>query len=181
VTLERSRLDGNTLFLHQSKTGVPVCVVLPPELAEDLREIPPGLKPNPRYFFWDGDDKDRAVEQWVEAFCQLFETADLRQADGTPKRCHGQMIRDTFAVELLLAGVRIEEVSALLGHSSILITQQRYLPWVRARQQQLEESVRKAHMVPGITKSAQAAMDERRPSLFDVSPTARDSKSKKVS
>lgn len=52
--------------------------------------------------------------------------------------------RDTFAVGLLLAGVPIERVSILLGHSSVKITERHYSPWVRSRQQQLEADVQKA-------------------------------------
>jgi integrase len=54
------------------------------------------------------------------------------------------MFRDTFAVELLLAGVPIDQVSILLGHSSVRITEKHYSPWVRARQDQLEKSVQAA-------------------------------------
>jgi integrase len=54
------------------------------------------------------------------------------------------MFRETFAVELLLAGVPIDQVSVLLGHSSVKIRERHYSPWVKARQQQLDESVRKA-------------------------------------
>jgi len=43
------------------------------------------------------------------------------------------MFRDTFAVELLLAGVTIDQVSVLLGHRSIKMTEKQNLPWVRAR------------------------------------------------
>jgi len=52
--------------------------------------------------------------------------------------------RDTFAVELLLAGVPIERVSVLLGHQSVRITEKHYNPWVRSRQEQLEADVRNA-------------------------------------
>jgi len=52
--------------------------------------------------------------------------------------------RDTFAVELLLKGVPIEQVSVLLGHSSLKVTEKHYAPWVKARQDQLERSVRLA-------------------------------------
>lgn len=52
--------------------------------------------------------------------------------------------RDTFAVELLLKGVPIEQVSVLLGHSSLKITEKHYAPWVKAREEQLEQSVRLA-------------------------------------
>lgn len=57
------------------------------------------------------------------------------------------MFRDTFAVELLLAGVPIDQVSLLLAHSSVKITEKHYAPFVKARQQQLEASVRMAWQV----------------------------------
>ena len=48
---------------------------------------------------------------------------------------------DTFSVELLLAGVPIEEVSVLLGHSGSKITSKHYSPWVRSRQEKLTRSL----------------------------------------
>jgi integrase len=51
---------------------------------------------------------------------------------------NGHRSRDTFAVELLLAGVPIEGVSILLGHHGLRITEKHYAPWVRSRQEQLE-------------------------------------------
>ena len=54
------------------------------------------------------------------------------------------MFRDTFAVEMLLAGVPIDQVSLLLGHASVKITAKSYAPFVKARQLQLQESVRNA-------------------------------------
>ena len=44
-------------------------------------------------------------------------------------------------MKLLLAGVPLERVSVLLGHSSVKITQKHYNPWVLARQEQLEADV----------------------------------------
>ena len=64
--------------------------------------------------------------------------------DGQLKRCHPHMFRDTFAVEMLLAGVPIDQVSLLLGHASVKITEKSYAPFVKARQIQLQESVRNA-------------------------------------
>jgi integrase len=52
--------------------------------------------------------------------------------------------RDTFSVELLLAGVLMEEISILLGHSNIKITQQHYSPWVGDRQLQFEADLERA-------------------------------------
>ena len=55
---------------------------------------------------------------------------------------HAHRFADTFAVELLLAGVEI--VSVLLGHQSMRITERHYSPWVRARQEQLEQDLKHA-------------------------------------
>jgi hypothetical protein len=45
---------------------------------------------------------------------------------------------------MLLAGVPIDQVSLLLGHASVKITEKSYAPFVKARQIQLQESVRNA-------------------------------------
>ncbi|MHB1701394.1 MAG: tyrosine-type recombinase/integrase [Acidobacteriaceae bacterium] len=145
VTLERHRLNGDSLLLYQAKTGTPVYVPLPPHVVEALENIPPGPKPNPRYFFWSGNgDPKSAVADWQRSYRRLFKSADIRTADGERKRCHPHMFRDTFAVEMLLAGVPIDQVSLLLGHASVKITEKSYAPFVKARQLQLQESVRNA-------------------------------------
>lgn len=155
VTLERSRLEENKLLLYQAKTGIPVFVPLPPNVADMLRSVPPGLKPNPNYFFWSGNGLPKTfVANWQRAYRRLFKVADLRKPDGTPKRAHCHMFRDTFAVEMLLAGVPIDQVSILLGHASVRVTEKHYSPWVRARQDQLEKSVQAAWQLPPEHNSA---------------------------
>jgi hypothetical protein len=47
-------------------------------------------------------------------------------------------------VELLLSGVPLERVSVLLGNSSVKITERHYALWVRERQEQMEDDVRRA-------------------------------------
>ena len=149
VTLERRRLNEHgELFLYRAKTGSPVYVPLPPDVAESLRNIPPGPSANPRYFFWSGNGSPKSVVgNWQRSFRRLFKIANLRRDDGSPKRCHPHMLRDTFAVEMLLAGVPLEQVSVLLGHKSVKITEKHYAPWVKARQEQLAANVRKAWSV----------------------------------
>lgn len=52
--------------------------------------------------------------------------------------CRPHRFRDTFAVRKLLAGVSLEDVSKLLGHSSVRITELYYAKWVKARLDRLE-------------------------------------------
>ena len=94
------------------------------------------LKATPRvtekFFFWSGEGKlESTVRSWQTRLRRLFKLANI--PDG-----HAHRFRDTFAVELLLAGVPIERVSILLGHQSVRITEKHYSPWVRSRQEQLE-------------------------------------------
>src|SRR6266550_6565432 len=77
------------------------------------------------------------VRSWQTRLRKLFKLANVQ--DG-----HAHRFRDTFAVELLLAGVPIERVSILLGHQSVRITEKHYAPWVRSRQEQLEADLANA-------------------------------------
>jgi integrase/recombinase XerD len=164
VTLERRRLNENgELFLCRAKTGSPVYVPLPPAVADALREIPPGPTPNPRYFFWSGNGSPKSVVgNWQRSFRRLFKIANLLSDDGAAKRCHPHMFRDTFAVEMLLAGVPLEQVSILLGHKSVKITEKHYAPWVKARQEQLAANVRKAWSVLDTRKKTTKAKSPKR-------------------
>jgi integrase/recombinase XerD len=74
---------------------------------------------------------------WQRTLQSLFELAGIKNG-------FAHRFRDTFSVSLLLAGVPIEQVSILLGHSNIKITQQHYNPWVRDRQLQLEANLQRA-------------------------------------
>jgi hypothetical protein len=58
------------------------------------------------------------------------------------KNGHAHRWRDTFAVELLLKRVPVADVAVLLGHQSVKITEKSYSPWVIARREQLEQTVR---------------------------------------
>jgi integrase len=140
VRLERARVVDGKLMLYTQKTGTPVYVPLPKHVISVLEAVP---APNPRYFFWSADSatKDNAGDpfwRWLE---KIFKAAKI----GKP--AHPHMLRDTVAVELLLAGVPLDQVSILLGHSSVKITEKHYSPWVKARQEQLEQSVCKAWMI----------------------------------
>lgn len=181
VTLERHRLHGESLLLYQAKTGTPVYVPLPPFVVEALNALPPGPKPNATYFFWSGNGHPKsAVADWQRSYRRLFELANITRADGSLKRCHPHMFRDTFAVEMLLAGVPIDQVSLLLGHASVKVTEKSYAPFVKARQVQLQDSVRNAWVVdqgpapqppkapPALPPSSEAEISVHRTSGWQV-------------
>lgn len=135
VNLTTERITGNRLFLYTQKTGVPVHTVLPDFVLRALDSTP---RKTERFFFWSGVGKlDSAVRSWQTRLRKLFVLATVPGG-------HAHRFRDTFGVELLLAGVPIERVSVLLGHQSIKVTEKHYNPWVRARQEQLEADVERA-------------------------------------
>jgi integrase len=117
---------------------------LNPKVAESLRNIPAGPRPNPRYFFWSGNgDPKSAVADWQRALRRLFDLAEIKHPDGAPKRCHPHMFRHTFSIELLIDGVPLEDVAQLLGHSSVKTTEKYYASWVKARADRLERVMEK--------------------------------------
>jgi integrase/recombinase XerD len=135
VNFSTDRLEGSRLFLYTQKTGVPVNTILPEFVLSALETTP---KVTEKFFFWSGRGKlESIVRSWQTRLRRLFKLAGV--PNGHPHR-----FRDTFAVELLLAGVPIERVSILLGHQSVRITEKHYAPWVRSRQEQLEADLANA-------------------------------------
>jgi integrase len=134
VALSRDRLAGGKLFLFTAKTGTAVYCPLPDFVVTALEAAP---RTSGKFFFWTGSSKLKStVGDWQRSLGKLFELAQV--PDG-----HAHRFRHTFAVELLLAGVPMERVSVLLGHSGVRVTERHYAPWVRARQEQLEADVRR--------------------------------------
>ncbi len=135
ATLKKDRLHGNKILLYQAKTGTPVYIPIPDLVVKALRK----LDNDGDYFFWTtGRGTVRAITtNWERYLSRVFELSEVGGA-------HSHRFRDTFAVELLLGAVPIEQVSILLGDTTVRITERRYAPWVRTRQEQLEMSVHRA-------------------------------------
>jgi integrase/recombinase XerD len=134
IALKRERVKGNKLFLYTQKTGTPVFVPLPPAAVDALGK----LEGDGEYFFSSGRAKPQTARaNWSRYLDTVFGLAKVKDA-------HSHRLRDTFAVSLLENGVSIENVSVLLGHSSVRITERHYKPWVKTLQKKLEDEVRKA-------------------------------------
>jgi integrase/recombinase XerD len=104
-------------------------------VSDTLRRTPTTSK---RFWFWSGaGELETAITNWRARLQKLFELAKI--PDG-----HAHRFRDTFAVELFLAGVPIERVPVLLGYRSVRITERHYSPWAKSRQEQLGADLREA-------------------------------------
>jgi integrase len=78
-----------------------------------------------------------------------YQVYDLMQSVGgrcDVDDCRPHRLRDTFAVRALLRDVPIGDVSRLLGHSSVKITEMYYAKWIPARGSRLESLVAKTLM-----------------------------------
>ena len=106
---------------------------IPPDVAQELLAVANG---NPRYVFWNntGGKPETAAKNWSSELRPVFVEAGL--PDG-----HSHQLRDTADVEWLKAGIPLEEVSRLLGHASIRTTEKHYAPWVKSRQDRLDDLV----------------------------------------
>jgi integrase/recombinase XerD len=135
ATLAVDSLNGNRLKLYQAKTGEPVSVLIPSAVAEALLAV---KHRNPKYFFWTGNSHVASVTSfWRRCLSKVFRLAGIVNG-------HTHRFRDTFAVSLLEADVSLENVSRLLGHQSVRITEKHYSPWVKTRQDALDRAVEKA-------------------------------------
>ena len=146
VTLRRSRLGrDNRLVLYRTKTGNPVTVLLPPKIADELRNVPPGPDAHPDYFFWSGKGRrNKAASTWQKTMRRMWPLVkpalDLEDREGRRIQAKSHMFRNTFAVELLKKGVSLEHVAMLLADSPEIV-RDHYYPWVPALQKELERAV----------------------------------------
>jgi site-specific recombinase XerD len=95
---------------------------------------------SPEKPFWYGTAASRGYKLGYQVY-DLMQTIGKRcgVADCRPHR-----LRDTFAVRKLLAGFQLEDVSRLLGHSSVKVTELYYAKWIAARKVRLERLVAKS-------------------------------------
>jgi site-specific recombinase XerD len=140
--LERSNLqDDDRLFLYRTKTGEAVYVLLPPELANDLRAL---RIHRGRYFFWNGKGKwESASNGWGKVFRVIFKQSgvQLKDRNGNPLTPSSHFFRNTFAKEMLEAGLSIERVATLMGDKPETVREY-YAKWVPDLQNQLDDAVR---------------------------------------
>jgi site-specific recombinase XerD len=141
LMLPRSGLVGNRLKLKTQKNGAAVDRILPDHAVAALQALDPNRTAfRAGYFLWSARCmKENLTPKWDEYIQSLNKFLTFVDEEGQPMRFHSHMLRDTFAVEMLLAGVSLEDVSRLLTHNSIRTTEDFYAHWVQARREQLED------------------------------------------
>jgi integrase len=152
LMLTRSGVRENRLQMKIQKIGDTVERVVPDEVIEALKAVPVRKTMHPDQFFWSRKCNHRVLAgMWTPRIRLLNDCLKFRNDQGEPMRFRSHMLRDTFAVEMLLAGVSLDKVSRLLCHSSVRMTEEHYAPWVRARERQLEEEAVAAMRKMGAT------------------------------
>lgn len=141
ASLEKSEIQYDKgkrlhrIVTSRQKTGTHVSVPLPPDVAKEVLAV---LNGNPRYVFWSGNGLvSSTVTHWQDDLRKLFKAAGITSKGNMLSH----RLRDTFAVDLLEKGVPMEEVSKLLGHTSIKTTEQHYAPWAKGRQDRVDSLV----------------------------------------
>ena len=138
VTCSRNYINDDTLILRRAKTDELVTVHLPDPVIDSLRSITLNGSP---YFFWSGESKPVTVTKfWRRRLNAVARKAGVANF-------HPHRLRHTFAVELLTKHVAIEDVSTLLGHSSISTTERHYSAWNKARRDRLVHITEKANSI----------------------------------
>lgn len=98
--IERAKIQKDadrvtSVVMSRAKTGVDVCVAIPPEVAEALADVANG---DPKYVFWTGASVPRTVTtNFQNDLRKVFDEAGI--PDG-----HSHRFRDTAAVEWLSLG-----------------------------------------------------------------------------
>ena len=126
--------------------------VLPDHVVDALNALPLRPEEHPDYWFWSrGCTAQVNTNKWVRKVDRLNGYLSFRDEAGEPLEFRSHMLRDTFAVEMLLAGMELAKVSKLLTHESVATTERYYAKWTRARKQQLEDDAIAAMQKMGAT------------------------------
>ncbi len=156
VHLKPSHIAGGHLTIRTRKFQVLVRIPVARAVTDALAAVTPAPA---GYYFWTGEGR------WQTARANLHRTFQRLAKRAGVAHCHPHRFRDTFSVNLLLAGADIRIVSKLLGHTSIRTTEKYYAPWVQGFQSQAAAAIARAAAASPIQPAAPAkpSRKHRRP------------------
>lgn len=133
---------SNQLTLTTQKTGMRIeNRIIPDLVAAELASLPADRKAFKKEFFtWPKSISNlHSLEcTWERYFGKLNSFLSVTNDLGEPMPFHSHMLRHTFAIQHLLQGMPLEEVSRLLTHETIATTKRYYAPWVKERLDKME-------------------------------------------
>ena len=146
LILPKAALQGNrlTAVIRKKRNRKPAASrierVIPDHVVKALTSLPPRKEEHPDYFFWSRSCSEEVnTNKWVRKIDGLNAYLSFKNEEtGEAMEFRSHMLRDTFAVQMLLAGVPLEKVSKLLTHESVLMTERYYAKWTKQRNEQLE-------------------------------------------
>jgi site-specific recombinase XerD len=143
------QIENGRVSLRTRKVKKDVSVPLPKPVLEALQKFKPVSS---NHFFWNGQSDVIAVAGYYRDyyFHRVFKAAKIT---GHP---HPHQFRHVFASKLLSSGVSVDQVAALLGNSSKVV-EKHYSPWVKARQESLDDAVEKANGYHGLPEDDKPA------------------------
>lgn len=129
--LDVSRVQDGRVFLRTEKTGTLVWVPIPPFVVTALEAVPRhGV-----YYFQTGHAAEKTVRgSWDRTLRLVLSLATVNHGSA-------HVFRHTLATDLLSKGVPVETVAAILGNSPAIVLKH-YAPFVKSRQEALENAVR---------------------------------------
>jgi integrase/recombinase XerD len=158
LMVAKDRIIGNRFTLRTVKNGTKLTVILPDHVVTSLHALPARSTIDPRYFFWSGKSEVKSLTgQWQRKLGRLNKYLAMDDYEGRSLQFHSHQLRDTFAVEHLLAGTSMEDLSKMLAHKTVRVTEKYYAPWVPERQAQLEEKMTEALKKMGASVSLSAS------------------------
>jgi site-specific recombinase XerD len=158
LALPKAALQGNrlTAVIQKKRNRKPAAArvecILPDHVVAALQSLPARTEEHPDFFFWSRTCTEHVnTNKWLRKVDRLNAYLSLANEAGEPMDFRSHMLRDTFAVEMLLAGVPLEKVSKLLTHESVTMTERYYAKWTASRRQQLEDEAVAAMRRMGVT------------------------------
>lgn len=123
-----------------------------------------GLWISESFPFREARNTRRAV--YIRVYREMQRVGEVRGIED----CRPHRLRDTFAVRKLLAGVSLDDVSRLLGHASVSMTEEAYAAWIPARARRLEHLVADSLVQPPLVNHLNRAQGnaQRKPATRSV-------------
>ncbi|WP_162601248.1 tyrosine-type recombinase/integrase [Occallatibacter savannae] len=154
LMLPRAGVKGNVLRLRTQKNGAKVERRLPEVVVEALRALSPGrAKFRPTHFFWGNNVQQKHLSSRWGKFIGMMDARFVND-EGEEFSFHSHCLRDTYAAELLLNGMSLENVSRLLTHTSVVTTERHYTRWIPRRDEMLQAEEQQLMKKMGMTFSA---------------------------